>query len=79
MTFQLRYAMAHWKRQDRLKTIAHRRKTNLIEDVLVAWKRRVAFKGGHSIHNTALKNKVWSCLLKHRKARKVKKFRIESA
>ena len=78
-TFQLKYALAHWKRQDKLITIAQKRRTNLMEDVLVAWKRRVAFKGGHSIHNTALKSKVWSCLLKNRKAKKVKKFRIESA
>jgi len=47
----------------------------LIEDVFEAWKNKVAFKGGHSIHNRVLRSKVWLVLEKRRKAAKVNKFR----
>ena len=72
-------AFNEWIKVDQLQLLARRRQTNFIEDIFVAWKRRVAFKGGHSIHNHALKLKAWSSFVKHKKAAKVKQFRIESA
>ena len=36
---------------------------NRLEEVFEGWKHIVAFKGGSSIHNKALKQKVFSALL----------------
>ena len=54
-------------------------KKNFLEDVFEAWKQKIAFKGGHSIHNRALKLKVLGVLDKRRKATKVKNFRVQLA
>ena len=68
-------AMRMWKQTDKLEQLKERIKQHFIDDVFVAWKRRVAFKGGHSIHNRALRCKAWQALDKYRKISKVKRFR----
>ena len=65
-----------WKQADKILKFSTKTSRNFQEDVFVAWKKKVAFKGGHSIHNRALKFKVLTILDKRRKAAKVKKFRI---
>ena len=69
-------AFKQWKQIDQLSLLSAKVKKNFVEDVFEAWKQNVAFKGGHSIHNRALKLKVLGVLDKRRKAAKVKKFRL---
>ena len=76
---RLEQAFKLWQQMDRLKILSQRRQINLLEDIIEAWKHRVAFKGGHSLHNSALKSKVWKILDKRRKAGKVKSFRRKIA
>jgi len=72
-------AWRHWLQSDRLMSLRRKIQINLLEDVFEAWKHRVAFKGGHSIHNRALKTKALATLIKRRKAGKVKRFRLKMA
>ena len=75
----LQKGLTQWKQADKLVKLSQNRFKNFLEDVFEAWKQRVAFKGGHSIHNRSLKAKVWMTLSKRRKAGKVKRFRSNLA
>jgi len=70
------FAYKQWQQSHKLNLITQKHNRNFLEDVFEAWKQKVAFKGGHSIHNRALKEKVWTAFVKNRKAWKVKLFRI---
>ena len=49
-----------------------KRERNYLEEIIESWKHIVAFKGGSSIHNKALKHKVFVSLLQNKKHKKIK-------
>ena len=51
-----------------------KRKHGYLEELFESWKHIVAFKGGSSIHNKALKQKVLTTLIKRKKQRKIEHF-----
>ena len=52
---KLKHSLAQWKFIDRLRQLEAKHKRNFVEDIFEAWKHKVAFKGGHSIHLRVLK------------------------
>lgn len=50
-----------------------------LEDLFLAWKCIVAFKGGKSVHERTLKAKALKALSRYRKGKKVKQFRYRIA
>ena len=72
----LRLIVKEWRQNATIVKFIDLKRKNMVEDVFEAWKQRVAFKGGLSLHNHALKGKVISALVKYRKAAKVKRFRF---
>ena len=68
-----------WKQHTKVVAYTEQRLASRLEEVFEGWKHVVAFKGGHSIHNKALKRKVFSVLIKQKKLAKVKWFMKQRA
>ena len=68
-----------WKQYSKLLAFMEKRQGSQLEEMFEAWKHIVAFKGGHSIHNKALKQKVLAILVRRKKLAKVKQYMIRKA
>ena len=77
--YQLKHALSSWRQSVKLHDFIDHRNQNQLEDILLAWKKVTAFKGGHSIYHTSLKHKVFTALQKHKMHVKVKKYRYSEA